>query len=364
MKPLIYDVIVVGSGMSGLVAAATAANDGARVALVSEGLGSFVYGAGCVADLTEAENLCQHDAITLFMRLTESAGLPYRGNPGEVHLLPTILGTLLPASLVPPTLWDGREQAGQARLVVGINGLSSFDASFVADRLSEQSRLNGAGCVYRARVIDLPRVDGLPHSALSLANQFDRDDGFRDQLGDHLRRVRGEADGILIPAILGQRTTMDDIDRITQAVGCPVSELPTLPPSVAGLRLYHQILGHLRQSGVEVISGHPVQSLMTEDGRCRGVIVENPGRNRPIPARAVVLASGPQSQSLLPGWDGQADDRQRPLRADGSLWAKAVALAGALLCPQAQHGGNGRAIVSGHAAARLVLEQEADHATV
>jgi len=102
MTALHTDLLVVGAGMSGLVAAATAAEAGARVLLVHAGLGSFVYGAGSISEAPGGA------AQTFFQSLAEAAGAPYH----EEAQLPTMLGSTQPMALVPDALWGGRALPG------------------------------------------------------------------------------------------------------------------------------------------------------------------------------------------------------------------------------------------------------------
>lgn len=358
-----FHLIVVGAGLSGLVAAAAAANRGQRVALVHGGLGTFVYGAGCIGDLVAESEPEQDHAVAFFQELTAAAGVPFHGRPGVFHALPTILGTLQPVALAPASLWGGRQTRGARVAVVGVAGLSVFDADFVAERLNRHAVAAASGCVYLPRLIDLPRQDGLAHTPLALANHFDREDGFRRLLLAQLRVAGDGCDQMLLPAILGQRTAWDEVAALVGELGCTLGEMPTLPPSAAGMRLSNRLLGHLRQGGVEIFGGHPVRALELADGRCLGVVVDNPGHARRLAADAVILAGGPQSADLVPGWSGRVDSRQRPLNEDGDRLADGLYLAGALAVPAARHGGNGRAVVSGHAAALAALEQENGHAT-
>ena len=354
-----FDLVVVGAGLAGLAATATAiaANGDARVALVHAGLGTFVYGAGCVADLGGVAT--DHPAVRDFRALVDAAGVPYDGDLGQSQLLPTILGTLLPVNLAPRSLWNGRVRSGARAAVVGIAGLSAFDADFVAERLNRLA----CGCCYQARGIELPRQDGLPHSVLELANRFDRDPAFRQTLAEQLRRVAADYDVVLIPAILGQWSDAGQMAELETAVGCPVAEMATLPPSVAGLRLSNRLLAHLRGQGVDIFGGYPVTALELENARCRGAHVATPGHARHFAASAVILASGPHSANLLPGWSGDQDSLRRPLDHQGRFLADNLYLAGALADPEARHGGNGRAIVGGHGAALAAFEREDDHAT-
>ncbi len=346
-----YDVIVVGAGMAGLVAAAAAAEAGASTALVYDGLGSFVYGAGCVADLAAPAEAAETQALTLFDRLTAAAGAPYHGGPGQRHRLYSILGTVQEAALIPAALWEGRVRPGLDVVVAGIAGLSAFDSRFLAERLRHRAAEKGLDCRYLPRDIDLPRQDGQPHTPLILANRFDRDPAFRALLAERLAPLAAEGEQLLLPAILGQQSGAEDLAAFAAAVGRPPGELPTLPPSVAGLRLSVRLQQALRRARVEVMGGHPVSALLLAAGACRGVRLATPGHPRDLLARAVVLAAGPHAAALLPGWTGRADAGMRPLETGGAPLARGLHVAGSLLCGT----GNGRAIVSGHAAALAAL---------
>lgn len=232
--------------------------------------------------------------------------------------------------------------------VVGVEGMSSFDSRFVVERLGRD---------YVARDIALPQEDGVPHSALNIANRFDRDPAFRRLMAERLRQAAADCDQILLPACLGQHSNHSDLVIFTAEVGKPIGEMTTLPPSVAGLRLNNLLTAHLRRLGVEFVGGYPLAGLEIENGVCRGVSVAVPGRTRRISARAVVLATGPHSQDLLPGWSGKADHLLRPLDGQGHVMLKGLTLAGALLAA-----GNGHAVQSGHAAALAALAQEANYA--
>jgi len=338
MNALHTDLLVVGAGMSGLVAAATAAEAGARVLLVHAGLGSFVYGAGSISEAPGGA------AQTFFQSLAEAAGAPYH----EEAQLPTMLGSTQPMALVPDALWGGRALPGSRVAVVGVEGMSSFDSRFVVERL-------GQG--YVARDIALPQEDGVPHSALNIANRFDRDSAFRRLMAERLRQAAADCDQILLPACLGQHSNHSDLLIFAAEVGKPIGEMTTLPPSVAGLRLNNLLMAHLRRLGVEFVGGYPLAGLEIENGVCHGVSVAVPGRARNISARAVVLATGPHSHDLLPGWSGKADHLLRPLDGQGNVMLKGLTLAGALLAA-----GNGHAVTSGHAAALSALAQEESHA--
>ncbi|WP_304737063.1 FAD-binding protein, partial [uncultured Desulfovibrio sp.] len=148
----IIDVLVVGSGLAGLVAALTAAREGRSVRMVTDGMGSLAISGGCVDLLGYAGGQRLNDpwsgmdllppahpyrllgasrvraAVDMLLQCAADQGWPLHtaatpeGAPCNA-LLPTIMGTLKPSYLLP----DGLDPAALARarriLVAGVHGL-------------------------------------------------------------------------------------------------------------------------------------------------------------------------------------------------------------------------------------------------
>ncbi len=83
-------------------------------------------------------------------------------------------------------------------------------------------------------------------------------------------------------------------EQIAEALGCPVFEIPTLTPSIPGLRLYHALRRALIAQGGRFTVGSRVSGLEIVGGRVTGVFAETAanGRARVLPADAVILATG------------------------------------------------------------------------
>lgn len=354
-----FDLIVVGAGLSGLTAAAAAAARGLRVGLTNTGFGLFVFGAGCVE---AAAGPVEHpdasrEAIDFFCSFSREADYPFQGGAGERRHLPTMMGSFQTVSLAPGHLWNGAAEGGARAVVVGIKGLSSFEARFTAERLAFHAARHGFLATYAAREIALPSEPGTCPTTLQFANRFDRDADFRAELAEILRPLGGDADLIILPGILGQRTSSRDISEFERSVGCPVCELPTLPPSVPGLRLFHALGARLKRTGVEMFSGYPVNRLDMEGRRCAGVVIDRPARPLRLTADTVVLASGRFSGPLLGRPFTGIDAWLRPVSGDGAVIADNLHAAGALLQGVGGHGGNGQAILTGYRTGLMAARQ-------
>ncbi len=300
------EVLVIGEGLSGMVAAATAATEGSRVTLVSKGPGNFVLGSGCVDldgsnrgklglidDRTEA-------AVSFFLDLTSSADCCYSGGAGERHLVPTILGTFQEVSLAPRWLWQADPRSGGKVLIAGIANLPGFDAGFVAERLSSHCKRMGLSTLYRSEVVTLPHNPKHALTAIEVASHIDRDSDYRGALARALRPLIQDAELLIIPGILGVKSNDTDIVCFEEDIGCAVCEVATLPPSVPGLRLLQRLERRLTQLGVDLSIGFPVRKLCTEGQHCVGVELDTPGRPRHLEADIVILACGRFSNLLEP----------------------------------------------------------------
>jgi glycerol-3-phosphate dehydrogenase subunit B len=349
-----FDVIVAGAGVAGITSAAVAASRGLRVALVSTGPGSFVLGAGCV----EVQNMDRNtpsleEAIGFFRNFTELAGCGFRGGLEEKRYVPTILGSFQTVSMAPFYMWNGDPSAASQVAVVGIRGLSTFDSNFVAERLAYHASKLERGSKYIAYEIDLSIEEDTVPGTLQFGNRYDRDARFRQELRDALKPIATKANAIILPGILGLKSGQIEIDWLENQLGCLICELPTLPPSIPGVRLFNRLEARLRKAGVEVFSGFPIQKMEIEDRRYKGIMLDAPARPLHLTSETMILATGPFSGKLMGApWSGVNRDLH-PLDSTGAVVAENIYAAGAILHNSKAHGGNAMAILTGYASGML-----------
>jgi glycerol-3-phosphate dehydrogenase subunit B len=369
-----FDVLVIGEGLSGLTAAATACQQGAHVMLVSKGPGSFVLGSACLdldglnwgfLGVEEAGAKRAEEAIAFFLELSAAAGCAYEGGVRERRLVPTIMGTFADVSLAPRPLWKGDPRGAGKAVVVGIEGMFAFDANFVAERLSAHSKDMGLPTSYRGDIVKLSQSQGQHWlTPLEIASEIDRSPLYSQTLIAALKPVVQGVDLLIIPGVLGVNSGDDEIRRFEEAVGCAICELPTLPPSVPGLRLLHRLESHVAAMGAEICSGFSVQRLCMDGDRCTGAVLETPGKPRTINADAVIVASGKFSHLLerLESKETSGISKLQPLNREGMLTAKNVFACGNLLGKFESRHGNALAIVSGYQAGMLVCQRGVHYA--
>ena len=312
------DVAVVGSGMAALVAARAIQEGGREVTLVWPGLTSlyFLYATVDVLGYATADAPQPVDdplrgvgeligsqpshpyaqagrpalegGIDLLRRWLATVGLTWTGSLHKNLLLPTATGTPKPACLVPASMAAGDLGRAEPIVFCGFDGYQDFSPELAAANLAGHWPA-GNGRVSAVRV-SLPGFDaGRLFTSIDVARSFENG-AFRDEVAARVReRLSGSA-RLGLPAVLGLSRPDDVYLAFTEAVGHPVFEIPTVPPSVAALRLFDRLRKSLQETGVDFVQGAPAHRAELQDGRCTRIWLKAAGREHPLEARAVVLA--------------------------------------------------------------------------
>ena len=219
-------LLVIGEGLAGITAAASAVMHGAQVTLASKGPGSFVLGTAAL-DLEgiSAFGLSTQkieEAVAAFVKLTTMAGFAYNGGIGSQRWLPTITGNFLRVSLAPNCLWKGDPTAASRVVIAGMEDLAGFDPHFLAERLTANARALELDTSYRAESFRVPEMARRPWKTAEVAQLLQRDRGFRKAWIAGLRRLVREAELLLIPGMLGIESGELDLAIYEEDIGCAI----------------------------------------------------------------------------------------------------------------------------------------------
>jgi glycerol-3-phosphate dehydrogenase subunit B len=313
--PAGYDTVVIGAGLAGLTAALRLAEAGQRVAVLAKGVGAthlspatidvLGYDGGAVASPAQAlpgfaAAHREHPYGRLPVEVVRAAldwfrvrlvGHGYRGGLDENLLVPTAVGAAKPTALVPETMAAGDLRRGGRFVFVGLRGLKDFYPAYLAGNVT-QAPLPGGGSV-AARGLELAPALGVQRDlgSLGFARRFE-DAGFRASIVDDLkpRLVTGEVIGF--PAVLGVGRAREVWQELEERLEHPVFEVPTLPPSVQGLRVFETMTGALRRAGGRLVVGSAVGEVRASNGRVDAVLTETAARPIAYRAGSFVLATG------------------------------------------------------------------------
>jgi glycerol-3-phosphate dehydrogenase subunit B len=95
-----------------------------------------------------------------------------------------------------------------------------------------------------------------------------------------------------LPSILGLYRTQEVVSELQEMMGVPVFEIPTIPPSVPGLRLKEAFERGLRTKGVEYISQKRVLDVRQQVGEYFKIDIGRTSPELTVRSRGIILASG------------------------------------------------------------------------
>jgi glycerol-3-phosphate dehydrogenase subunit B len=415
-----HDVVVIGTGTAGLAAAVPVAEAGARVLVIAKGIGATHLSPGTIdvlgytparverpLEAMEAWLDARPDhpyglvgpsgvgaAVAWFKdRMAGGSLAPYAyvGDARENLLLPTAVGVPRPSAVVPETMARGDLRDRAPVCVVGFRSLKDFHPALLADNLARSD----AGVQARAVELDLAPERRADVNALGFARGFD-DPAFRHAVVAQLAsRLRAD-ERVAFPAVLGIADPHGTWTALEHELGRPVFEVPTLPPSVPGMRVFAVLREALRRAGGAVVLNNVVVGAERDGDHVRALRVRVGLRAERRGADQVVLATGGfaaggleldsrwklretalglpvtgapeagQERFRAGYFDEQpmaragvaADHELRPLDASGDPVLSNVLVAGATLAgaePWREKSGEGLSLSTGHRAAQLVL---------
>ena len=308
------DLLVIGAGLAGLSAAITAAKAGLQVRVIAKGMGVTHWHAGTIdvlgylpgddspiqVPLTAAQTLPSehpyqllgaerlHNALALFPTWLSASQLGYAGAPNAEQnlLLPTAIGAARPTWLAPQAQLAGDLSRGDPMLIVGFTGLRDFYPKWIAENLSK------LGHSARAEFLPFDLLTDLrDRNNVQLAEGLEAP-ARRARLAAALKKLHQPGERIGLPALLGMNEHPAVWRELQTAVGAPIFEIPTLPPSVPGIRLYRALSQKLTALGGRIESNMEVIGFQADDQQIRWV--ETATSARPLKHRAAnfLLATG------------------------------------------------------------------------
>jgi glycerol-3-phosphate dehydrogenase subunit B len=319
------EVLIIGAGPAGLLAGCVASSQGTRVRVLAAGIGTTHLspgwigildtglttpfrsgdpsGPGADRDLTQALEhwIAEHPAhpyalagldalrrgISSFREVCAAAGLNYLGDLQSNFYLPTALGALAPAALAPESFVAGDARQPGEMLIAGPAGWRDFYPALCAGNLTRQ------GVTARSVAFELPeaRTGKFDSTPAGLARLFERVD-VRARVAAELKAKLGGAARVGVPAVLGLEEHAEAWRDFQDRLGTPVFEIPTLPPSVPGMRLYAALRRALLRSSTRILLDMTASRGLTEGKRAVGVVVPSPARDATYRADRIILATG------------------------------------------------------------------------
>jgi len=363
-------VLVIGGGLAGIMATAVSIKRGAKVTLVTNGPGTLAMSGGSISvQGMDLKHPCLKKAMGFFTDMMSAAGCEYKGELGQRQLVPNAMGSFQEVSMAPASIWSGRPVNGGKVMVLGLRGLSGFNANLTAELLTLSAGRLNLQVEYTGKIMDVPWMQTPSFSTLDVANHLE-DQQNRDEFAVMIKPLLEDYNLLLMPAMLGLQTGSTEFVRFEEKVGSSVGELYTVPPSVVGVRIFQCLLKYLQKSGADINFGYPIQSLQLQAGRCTAAIMDTPGRKRVIKADNFILATGRINQfdlvlnyeGKVTEWDHEEEaavnEQRQLLNRDKLSVAANVYGAGSFLEGFNYRNGNAQAILTGYQAGMIAAGGE------
>ena len=290
-----YDVVIIGAGVAGLTAGTVLASLGFKIALVTSGEPTVCLSTGCIDFCSRDKNPLlalrslppQHpfhlvpeaairEALDNFQAAMLDMGIPYTGSLDENRLVLSALGTFKTSCLVPSTMNSAPQDTKDSIHIITFNELKDFYPSYIISR-----RKNTRFSVYDAGV----------STTTGIAAHFE-DKDFLESFIVWLKGQNISEDKIAFPAVLGLESAAQIAKTISIRLGRPIFEIPTIPPSMPGRRLFNALKDYFRKKGGNIYWGWPVAGMEKSGKIIEAVSTVSKGRPNSLNAKAFILATG------------------------------------------------------------------------
>lgn len=300
------DAIIIGSELDGLVAATRLCERGYSVRMFTAGAGSLHYSPDGIHVLGYSPTDSEEHVTNPFEAISRlDQDHPYR-KVGDAQIDKALIWfadlvasfnqkvtinklnelAISPAGLGIPVLGISKHQATVEKLdgknvaIVVFNGHRDFPAELIAVKLRKRSA--------SSRIIPVDAPEELLENA-ALAKSFDRLENMEAYFAAIKEVIPAETNIVLFPAVMGFSRQHEVLAVAKRVLGMSCLEVPTLPPSVPGMRLEHAFNRHLKNSGVVIHTGAEI--IRSSIDEREGIVIwDNMGRQ--YEATTIVLSSG------------------------------------------------------------------------
>lgn len=313
------DVIVIGAGLSGLITGWQLSKAGLRTRVITKGWGATHWHTGCI-DILGYKPFGDHaivdspvNSLTIlikenpfhpyalsgiqlidkalghFMTLFADSNYPFHGSLLSNMLLPTALGTLRPTCLAPETMINGDFSNIDPKTKILLVGFTQF-VDFYAEMAA--ANLRSMGYNVKGITLDLPDLRTANFTTgRVIAEKLDRQE-LITEIGQALRPHLTDVNLVGFPAVLGIQNPMQVKNKLEYELRLPIFEIPTLPPSIPGIRMQRILVKAIEENGGMVTEGLQVVNAQSHNHNVTHVFSETASRLKSYQARYFVLATG------------------------------------------------------------------------
>jgi glycerol-3-phosphate dehydrogenase subunit B len=305
-----WDGIIVGGGLAGLLAGIRASERGKRILIISEGVGSLTYSSG-VVDFGDVRRLAgqeKHPYALLGETLVHTSAdyfqvlFPdYEGEWGRNQEVLTPLGSPRRCGMVPKGLNAKALRDAQRIVLMAPEGMKDFFPEVIkANLVKIHPQASVEVYPFRLERFEPWYAIGKPVMGMDYAKFWRSDLGIaviKDLLNrlaqeiNTVQRIAGSEKLVVVfPGLVAGFSA--SLRNALSEVPFPVVEMTSFPPSACGQTLYETLKRKFRVLGGELLVGTGVKRVELQGKVCHKVIVPSKGRDTEFSARSFVLATG------------------------------------------------------------------------
>ncbi|MBE2894574.1 glycerol-3-phosphate dehydrogenase subunit GlpB [Spirabiliibacterium falconis] len=299
-----FDNVIIGGGLAGLICGIRLQQAEQRCAIISTGQSALDFSSGSFDFLNQLPNgqpvldfaqglrelselqpdhpysIIGESAVmrarSKFLALKDALKLNLHGQAEHNHLRLTPLGALRPTWLSPrsvPTFSQNNEALAKKRVVVlGIEGFNDFQPHLLCENMKRMAQFRAWAVDYA--YLHIPELDHLRRDArefrsVNISQALEHKFNF-DQLVVEITKAAKGADHVFLPACFGLDNDQF-LYQLSQACGLQLHELPTLPPSLLGIRQNRTLQAHFERLGGILMKGDKVLTAQFAQGAVQGL---------------------------------------------------------------------------------------------
>ncbi len=320
-----FDCIIIGGGISGLTCGIKCVKEGLSCAIISAGMSALHFSSGSIDLLgyLPGQKLVRNpfdslnnfiathpdhpyskcgqdtieDALLFFKDEVAQKGIELFDNGKNNHFHVTTLGTLKPTFLSQKSVFNENIKNTFSQktkiAIITVDGFRDFYPTLTAGNLKKNSLFKEVDIhTGSIRLPGIAKTDKNPHElrSIDIARIFDSHRHLK-KIATRIINAAGDAKIVAIPAFMGITRYNETIKKLHDLSGLLIYEIPTLPPSILGMRLDHALKSRFAELGGVFISGDRVIQGRMANSAMACIHTQN-HRNTELKARFFVLSTG------------------------------------------------------------------------
>ncbi|MGR5152882.1 glycerol-3-phosphate dehydrogenase subunit GlpB [Photobacterium swingsii] len=321
-----FDSLIIGGGVAGLSCAIRCAEAGLKTAVIAAGQSALHFSSGSIDLLGRLPNgeLVTHPfeafsaleqqqpehpyckigqsniktALDWYQAMMAECGVQLTAQDDDTnHLRLTPMGTFRATWLSQQTVHPFpmfEPQQGLTRIaLVTLDGFRDFQPELTADNLSKIPQF--ADVAITTAAVELPDFEIMQRNPCEFRSidisRVLRDESKLHAFAKSLIQQVGQADLVVLPSVFGNGDGAATIKLLEGLTGFTICELPTMPPSLLGIRLEEAMKSRYKALGGLILAGDEVKRGEFKDGKLARIYTRN-HRDMPLVADHFLIATG------------------------------------------------------------------------